>query len=43
MPEKIRGITIELGGDATGLNKALKNVDKELNNTSKQLKDVSAF
>ena len=40
MPEKIRGITIELGGDATGLNKALKNVDKELNNTSKQLKDV---
>lgn len=40
MPEKIRGITIELGGDATGLNKALKEVDKELSNTGKQLKDV---
>lgn len=40
MPEKIRGVTIELGGDASGLSKALRGVDKEINNTSKQLRDV---
>lgn len=37
---KIRGITIELGGDASGLDKALGDVNKNLNNTQKQLKDV---
>lgn len=40
MAEKIRGITIELGGDASGLSKALKDVNSEINNTQKQLKDV---
>ena len=40
MAEKIRGITIELGGDASGLNKALKNVNGEIKNTQAQLKDV---
>lgn len=40
MAEKIRGITIELGGDASGLDKALKGVNTEINNTQKQLKDV---
>lgn len=40
MADKIRGITIELGGDATGLNKALKDVNGEISNTQKQLKDV---
>lgn len=40
MSEKIRGITIELGGDASGLDKALKDVNGEINNTQKQLKDV---
>lgn len=40
MAEKIRGITIELGGDASGLNKALKDVNGEISNTQKQLKDV---
>ena len=40
MAEKIRGITIELGGDASGLNKALRDVNKEINNTQTQLKDV---
>ena len=40
MAEKIRGITIELGGDASGLEKALKDVNSEISNTSKQLKDV---
>ena len=40
MAEKIRGITIELGGDASGLEQALKGVNKEVKNTKAQLKDV---
>lgn len=40
MAEKIRGITIELGGDASGLEKALGSVNKELKDTQAQLKDV---
>lgn len=37
---KIRGITIELGADTSGLSKALKNVNSEIGSTQKQLKDV---
>ena len=40
MADKIRGITIELGGDASGLSKALKSVNGEISETQKQLKDV---
>ena len=40
MADKIRGITIELGGDASGLSKALKDVNGEISETQKQLKDV---
>lgn len=40
MADKIRGITIELGGDTSGLSKALKNVNTEIDDTQKQLKDV---
>ena len=40
MSTKIRGITIELGGDTSGLEKALKGVNKEINSTQKDLKDV---
>lgn len=40
MAEKIRGITIELGGDASGLSKALQGVNKEIKDTQAQLKDV---
>lgn len=40
MADKIRGITIELGGDASGLSQALKDVNGDLSNTQKQLKDV---
>ena len=40
MADKIRGITIELGGDTSGLSKALKDVNSEINDTQKQLKDV---
>ena len=37
---KIRGITIKLGGDASGLEKTLKDVNNEVKDTQKQLKDV---
>lgn len=37
---KIRGITLEIGGDTSGLTKALKDVNGEIRDTSKQLKDV---
>ena len=30
---RIKGITIEIGGDTTKLNKALKDVDSSLKNT----------
>lgn len=40
MAEKIRGITIEIGGDTKGLTKALQGVNKEIQGTQKQLKDV---
>lgn len=37
---KVRGVTIELGGDATGLNKALGEVNSSIKTTQKELKDV---
>ena len=37
---KVRGITIELGADTTGLSKALKGVNSEIGKTQKDLKDV---
>ncbi len=40
MSKKIKGITVEIGGDTTGLDKALKGVNKELGNTQSELKDV---
>lgn len=40
MADRIKGITIEIGGDTTGLNKALGSVNKEIKNTQSQLKDV---
>lgn len=38
---RIKGITIELNGDATGLEKSLGGVDKSLNETQKNLNDVN--
>lgn len=38
---RVKGITIEIGGDATGLSKALEGVNKSINNTQSQLKDVN--
>lgn len=40
MAGKIRGITIELGGDTSGLTKSLQDANKEIKNTQTQLKDV---
>ena len=37
---KVRGITIELGADTSGLSKALKSINSEIGTTQKQLKDV---
>lgn len=40
MANRIKGITIEIGGDTTKLDKALAGTNKTLNNTQKQLRDV---
>ena len=37
---KVKGITIELSADASGIESALKSVNKELNSTQAQLKSV---
>ena len=41
MANRIKGITVEIGGDTTGLDKALKNVNSNIKNTQSQLKDVN--
>lgn len=37
---KVRGITIELSADASGVSKALKDVNSSINSTSKELRDI---
>jgi phage-related minor tail protein len=39
--DRIKGITVEIGGDTTGLSKALQGVNKEIKSTQSQLKDVN--
>lgn len=41
MADRIKGITVEINGDTTGLSKALSGVNKEIKNTQSQLKDVN--
>lgn len=41
MPNRIKGITIQLDGDATPLQKALQGVNKDLKTTQSNLKDVN--
>ena len=41
MSAKVKGITIELTADASGIEKALKDVNKELNATQRQLTSVN--
>ena len=38
--DRIKGITVTIGGDVSGLEKALSSANKEINRTSKELKDV---
>ena len=40
MADRVKGITIEIGGDTTGLSKALGDVNRKINSTQTQLKDV---
>lgn len=40
MADRVKGITVEIGGDVTGLNKALAGTNKEIRNTQTQLRDV---
>ncbi len=40
MANRIKGITVEIGGDTTKLQTALKDVNSEIRNTQSQLKDV---
>ncbi|QJD12584.1 phage tail tape measure protein [Streptococcus canis] len=41
MANRIKGITVEIGGDTTGLDKALKGVNSTIKNTQSQLRDVN--
>lgn len=41
MADRIKGITIEIGGDTTGLQTALKDTNKTISNTQSALKDVN--
>ena len=38
---RIKGITVEIGGDTTGLDKALKGVNSTIKTTQSSLKDVN--
>ena len=40
MANKIKGITIEIGGDTTKLDKALSGTNKQITTTQKELKAV---
>lgn len=41
MASRIKGITVEIGGDTTGLVKALRGVDSQIRTTQSNLKDVN--
>ena len=41
MANRIKGITVEIGGDTTGLDKALKSVKTSIRSTQSALKDVN--
>ena len=40
MANRIKGITVEIGGDTTKLSKALEGVNRDIKGTQTQLKDV---
>lgn len=40
MADRVKGITVQIGGDTQGLSKALSGVNKQINSTQRELKDV---
>lgn len=40
MASRVKGIVVEIGGDTTGLDKALNDTNKQINTTQNSLKDV---
>ena len=40
MASRIKGITVEIGGDTSGLEKALSDVNNSIKKTQSQLRDV---
>ena len=40
MANRVKGITIEINGDTTGLSKSLSGINKEINSTKNELKDI---
>ena len=40
MAGTIKGITVEIGGDTTGLSKALGGINREINATQRELREV---
>ena len=43
MANRIKSITVEIGGDTTGLENSLKSVNDSLKKTQSQLKDVETL
>lgn len=41
MASRIKGITVEIGGDTSGLEKALSDVNNSIKRTQSQLRDVN--
>ncbi|MBF0847461.1 phage tail tape measure protein, partial [Streptococcus danieliae] len=40
MANRLKGITIEIGGDTTKLSESFKKVNKDIRDTQSQLRDV---
>lgn len=40
LADRVKGITVQIGGDTQGLSKALSGVNKQINSTQRELKDV---
>lgn len=43
MANRIKGITVEIGGDTSGLEQSLSSVNSAIKNTQSQLKDVNSL
>ena len=41
MASRIKGITVEIGGDTSGLEKSLSDVNNSIKKTQSQLRDVN--